>query len=129
VPIEMRPWITRAMLRAEREKLFVFGDNLARVGFGGQAKEMRGEPNAVGLPTKRSPHEFLQDRDLDEIRSVVAPDLMRLQNHLLVGKTIVWPADGIGTGRAALHHHAHDIHEWYGDLLAALQLLASSVDG
>jgi redox-sensitive bicupin YhaK (pirin superfamily) len=29
--------------------LFVFGDNLRRTGFGGQAAEMRGEPNAVGI--------------------------------------------------------------------------------
>lgn len=42
--IEYRDHITRAMLRAEPEKLFVFGDNFVRTGFGGQAKEMRGEP-------------------------------------------------------------------------------------
>jgi len=45
--------ITRQMLRAEPGTLWVFGDNLQRKGLGGQAKEMRGEPNAIGIPTKK----------------------------------------------------------------------------
>lgn len=67
--IEYRKFITRQMLRDEPEKLFVFGDNFGRVGFGGQAKEMRGEPNAVGVLTKRFPSmvhaAFLTDDDYD----------------------------------------------------------------
>ena len=52
---EFRDWITRDMLRSEPRKIFLFGDNLARWGLGGQAKEMRGEPNAHGITTKRFP--------------------------------------------------------------------------
>ena len=47
--------ITRADLRANPDTLYVFGDNMRRRGMGGQAAEMRGEPNAVGIPTKWRP--------------------------------------------------------------------------
>ena len=40
--------------RRHRDRLFVFGDNDARRGLAGQAA-IRGEPNAIGLATKRSP--------------------------------------------------------------------------
>jgi hypothetical protein len=40
--------------RRNRDCLFVFGDNDARQGFAGQAV-IRGEPNAIGLTTKRIP--------------------------------------------------------------------------
>ena len=48
-------WITREELQRHPELIFVFGDNMLRKGFGGQAKEMRGEPNAVGVPVKWRP--------------------------------------------------------------------------
>ena len=53
--IERMRNISRAYVRANRDKLFLFGDNLERRGFGGQAAAMRGEPNAVGIPTKKKP--------------------------------------------------------------------------
>ena len=48
-------WITRSFVREHRDHIFLFGDNLARSGFGGQAAQMRAEPNAIGLPTKKLP--------------------------------------------------------------------------
>lgn len=53
--IEIWERVTRADVRANPDKIFIFGDNLAGRGFGGQAKEMRGEENAVGVPTKKLP--------------------------------------------------------------------------
>lgn len=101
--IEHRDHITRAMLRAEPDALFVFGDNLARKGFGGQAKEMRGENNAIGIPTKRFPsmaHDaYLRDRDFAEWAVESGCNVCKLLAH--EGK-IVWPAAGIGTGLAQL---------------------------
>ena len=49
-------FITRADLQANPKRLYLFGDNVMRAGLGGQAKEMRGEPNAVGVATKKAPH-------------------------------------------------------------------------
>lgn len=48
-------FISRDYIKKHPRTIFLFGDNLAHRGFGGQAKEMRGEPNAVGIPTKRLP--------------------------------------------------------------------------
>lgn len=102
--------ITRAMLRAEPDTLFVFGDNLERRGLGGQAKEMRGEPNAVGIPTKRRPDTkesaFFADRDFDAFRYAAGEAVSRLRKHLEAGGVVVWPADGIGTGLAQLSDRA-----------------------
>jgi len=105
--IEYREWITRRMLRDEPDKLFVFGDNMERKGLGGQAKEMRGEPNAVGIPTKRAPSmepsAFLSDDDFGEWLVAVEGDKERLFEHI---GTIVWPKAGIGTGLARLEETA-----------------------
>jgi hypothetical protein len=47
--------IYREDLRNNPDFMFLFGDNLQRTGLGGQAKEMRGEFNAIGIATKKSP--------------------------------------------------------------------------
>jgi len=47
--------ISREFVRANRDRIFLFGDNLFGQGFGGQAAAMRGEPNCVGIPTKKFP--------------------------------------------------------------------------
>jgi hypothetical protein len=111
--IEYRKWITRAMLRAEPDKLFVFGDNMQRYGLGGQAKEMRGEPNAVGIPTKHAPHmgagAFFHSNDFDRWYVASHPDFVRIENHVINGGVVVWPEDGIGTGRARLAQGAPNI--------------------
>ena len=110
--IEYRKHITRAMLKAEPEKLFVFGDNIHRKGYGGQAKEMRDEPNAVGIPTKVYPSmdegAFFIDEDFPVFVARAAKDFLRLSQHI---GPIVWPKDGIGTGRAQLKERAPKI--WF----------------
>ena len=110
--IEYRKYITRSMLRDEPDKLFVFGDNFKRRGYGGQAKEMRGEPNAVGIPTKFYPGsdecDFFRDSSYGEWLEKSAVDIMRLLFH---NGTIVWPINGIGTGRAELRERAPRIYK------------------
>jgi hypothetical protein len=107
MPLKYQQWITRDDLRANPETLYVFGDNLANVGYGGQAKEMRGEPNAVGIPTKASPVKFLQDgAHLKEVAVHWQRVFNKLDMHLLHGGTVVLPTDGIGTGLADLAKQA-----------------------
>ena len=93
------------MLQAEPEKLFVFWDNMIRRGYGGQAKEMRGEPNAIGIPTKKLPSmkegSFLTDADHADWVGEVFGTILDLNDFEGV---IVWPEDGIGTGRANLQN-------------------------
>lgn len=116
IEVEFRKWITRGQVRAEPDHLFIFGDNLERSGLGGQAKEMRGERNAFGIPTKRSPsmepNAFFSDAP-DEMLAVNAA-FARISNWLLPTSRysrIVWPMDGIGTGLAKLQLHSPYIYD------------------
>lgn len=47
--------ITRNQIKKNPEVLFIFGDNDKRTGYGGMAKEFRGEPNCLGIRTKKQP--------------------------------------------------------------------------
>ena len=108
--IEYRDHITRQMLRDEPDILFVFGDNMQRRGMGGQAFAMRGEPNAVGIPTKKSPsmrpEAFFNDHDHAAWYIESSPNIVRLLRH---NGLIIWPKAGIGSGRARLREMAPKI--------------------
>ena len=110
------------------ETLFVFGDNMMRKGLGGQAAAMRGEPNAVGIPTKELPsmanNAFFSDADFDRWKEASLPDWRRLFHQARQGGKIVCPKDGIGTGRAKLEEKAPSIAGAIKRNLAALQGLA-----
>lgn len=128
--IEFRPFIYREDLQRETETLFVFGDNMLRKGFGGQAAAMRGEPNAVGIPTKELPsmttNAFLSDADFDRWKETSLPDWRRLFHQARQGGKIVWPEAGIGTGLAKLEENAPSIADAIKRNLAALQELAGA---
>lgn len=101
---------TRSDIQANPDRLYVFGDNMTRLGRGGQAAECRGEPNAVGIVTKwyptNDPVAFFCDADLEKVRWSIQDSFRRLAGHLEAGGTVVWPADGVGTGLARLHTRA-----------------------
>lgn len=111
MPIKRVSTYTRSQAKASPGSIFVFGDNLKRAGKGGQAEELRGEPNAVGIITKAEPsredYAYLAD-DLHGNACAKAweADFGRLTEHLKRGGTIVWPADGIGTGLALMKSKA-----------------------
>ena len=98
--------IARADLRANPDVLYIFGDNCARAGFGGQAAAMRGEPNAIGVRTKRQPNlgpsAFFTDADATECLGYWRHDLAPARDHHKRGGVVVMPLDGIGTGFARL---------------------------
>lgn len=94
--------IYRIDLRFNPDVLYVFGDNVARAGLGGQAGEMRGEPNAVGVATKWTPamseSAFFNDAEYDDISKIIDIDFAPLFKAALNRKTIILPSDGLGTG-------------------------------
>lgn len=106
MPVKKIKWITRQIVRDNPDWIFVFGDNASRTGLGGQAKEMRGEPNAIGVATKWKPSmaedAFFRDEDYKEIYLIVSKDLWKVHDQLAAGKTVVVPEDGIGTGLSRL---------------------------
>ncbi len=103
--------ITREFVSEHKETLFVFGDNAARKGFGGQAREMRGMPNALGIPTKRLPemgaNAFFSDKK-EEIE-IVKDSLVELVKLTDKYRSVVIPSAGLGTGRAKLREKSPKI--------------------
>lgn len=109
MPFLFQHRIYRGDLQNNPKALYVFGDNLDRVGNGGQAAEMRGEPNAFGIPTKRTPGhgsdtDYFSDdaEDLDNILKMFSAHFNALYHLLDVGNIVVFPSDGIGTGLSEL---------------------------
>ena len=104
MPITYQKFITRQDVCDNRDAFYVFGDNVRRIGYGGQAKEMRGEPNAIGVATKwepsNRPNAFFNDTPA--CRQQVERDLVAVLRQLERGKIVVVPTDGIGTGLARL---------------------------
>jgi hypothetical protein len=94
--------IYRQDLRANPHVRYVFGDNEERIGYGGQAAEMRDEPNAIGIATLKSPGVFWTDANFMHNRAVLDVDFAQLPTEGI----IIWPLDGIGTGLAALEQNA-----------------------
>nr|DAF03187.1 MAG TPA: ATP dependent DNA helicase [Caudoviricetes sp.] len=95
-------------VRNNPDKIFVFGDNSIRQGTGGQA-QIRNEPNAVGIMTKKfprnTPDAFLYDSEYGENIKRINEDIENLKQKA-DGKTIVFPTDGIGTNLADIAHTA-----------------------
>lgn len=97
---------TPELLKANPDKLFLFGDNNTRTGKGGQAI-IRDEPNAAGISTKllpkNTPEAFMSDDQLADNKAVIDSDIKKAKEKATKeGKTIVLPKGGFGTGLAAL---------------------------
>ena len=117
----------RQMIRANPQVLFVFGDNLARTGFGGQAREARGELNAVGIPTKISPYEYLTDDNFYDAKQPIVIAFVTLAQHLRHGYDVVWPLHGVGTGLARLSETAPQVFNSLERCREALFKMANDV--
>lgn len=107
--VERIKFVTRECLRANPDKIFLFGDNLERRGYGGQAREMRGEPNSIGVPTKKSPSyresAFFTDDEFEENKLAIDRALTEIL-RLARSHVIAIPEHGLGTGRAQLDKRA-----------------------
>lgn len=128
----IRPtWVTRQDLRDNPETLYLFGDNMLRQGMGGQAGAMRGEPNAVGVPTKWAPGMNNEDFFTDAV--VTSPGFAQEHinrafeqavAHLMLGQDVAIPADGLGTGLSELPSRAPAVLKAIDDWISWLQVLA-----
>lgn len=116
--------IYRSDLRNNPNLFYVFGDNAKHAGMGGQAREMRGEPNAIGIVTKRSPSPiesaFYRDTDHEEWYDAWIGGFRAVEEMFVEGRTIVWPSDGVGTGLARMVNTAPNLFKtmnaWFARL-------------
>lgn len=104
--IELVGRYTDAEVKANPNKVYVFGDNTQRTGTGGQA-QIRNNPNVLGIATKLRPSNsedaFMSDKDLENNKKVIDSDIQKILSQ---GKPVVFPKDGFGTGLARLKEKA-----------------------
>lgn len=128
MPIIYQKFIYREDLKANPDALYLFGDNTLRRGLGGQAKEMRGEPNAVGVATKETPtsgtNAYFTDEKYEANCAIFDADLEPAFAAVMSGKIVVIPLDGLGTGLSELPQRAPRTNEALLERLAALKMLA-----
>jgi hypothetical protein len=77
---------------------------------GGQAKECRGERNAIGICTKKTPgveeDAYYTDDEVERNINQISTDFAPVLGLLEDGKTVVLPTEGFGTGLAELKERA-----------------------
>lgn len=104
--IEVVSRYTNADVKANPDKIYVFGDNVQRTGTGGQA-QIRNNENAFGIATKIEPNNkseaFMYDNYLEENKDIIDSDIAKIKAD---GRPIVFPKDGLGTGLAKLKEKA-----------------------
>ena len=102
--------ITKELVTSHPDWLFLFGDNIARLGFGGQAAVMRGQPNAIGIRTKKFPNwneqSYFTDAEYEQNCRLIAEDFVRVREALAEGRTVVVSSHGLGTGLSGLQKRA-----------------------
>lgn len=116
MPLLFQTAIARRDLQLNRAAFYLFGDNEARTGLGGQAREMRNEPNAIGIRSKRLPSNKSGAFWIEGIKpgqfsprhfiGMVELDFARVRLELGRGSIVIVPASGIGTGLAGLEANA-----------------------
>ena len=114
--------IYRVDLRRNPEVIYLFGDNLAERGFGGQAGEMRGEPNAIGIPTKKlptmNPDAFFTDEEFEDNCKYIDQAFEKIPKETRI---VVIPSDGLGTGLAMLPNMAMRTHSYLQSKIKELE--------
>lgn len=116
-------WYSVEQCRMNPKKLYVFGDNMIRIGKAGQA-QIRDELNAFGIATKRLPDmtdiSFFSDKQ-NEFVSIL-DDLHKLIEHYYSGEfeTIVIPADGLGTGLSKMPEKSPELFNWMNITISKL---------
>lgn len=103
--------ISKALLLANPDTLFAIPDNLAQQGFVGIAGSCRRQPNAVCIPTMLDGTRHIFDNQIGErispanysgvygnlVVHAIIRAFSQLMSHILEGKNIGWPKDGMVT--------------------------------
>ena len=118
--------VTREDVRNNIGTLYLFGDNVQRTGLGGQAKELRGEPNAFGIATKKRPandtNAFFNDKQLEQNKAIITKDINGALEAFRKGayeQMVVLP---LGTGMAQLDKKAPLTFDWLQQELKRLEI-------
>jgi hypothetical protein len=123
-------WYERDKVAADNYAVYLFGENYAQQGTDYVPKAtqavIRGLPNAIGIPTKNDPRtgdfSYLTDRQFHVFKDST---MAAIKKAMKSGKTIVIPADGIGTGAAQLSRRAPRCAAFLSGVLNILALAST----
>jgi len=117
MPLKLIDRYTRDQIMVDPNSLYVFGDNMIRDGYGGQAHAARNCTNVVGIPTLWAPGRPFTDADADNplIQIRIAVGFSEMLCHLGEGRMVYWPKDGVGTGIANLKENAPRVWDFIQD--------------
>jgi hypothetical protein len=109
-------YISRDDARNNPSIIYIFGDNDARSGYGGQARELRGEKNGFGVRVKKLPsleeNAFYTDNEYESNCQKISEDIKNIKDRCSEETTIIFPKAGIGTGRAWLRFKAPRTYQY-----------------
>ena len=100
-------WYNIEQCKANPRSIYVFGDNLLRVGEAGQAS-IRSCNNAIGIATKKKPSmlksSFFSDKEYDKLEPFLKKEIDKIVSIMFSVNldTLVFPIDGLGTGLSKL---------------------------
>ena len=94
--------ITKEYLRANPQTIFVFGDNMARKGYGGAAA-LRDEPNTYGFITMKNIYEENPDYTPTEYIPTFLDEARKLREYIQNSPGITFIISKVGAGIA--NHH------------------------
>ena len=109
-----------ALVLANPEKLYIFGDNLERWGKKKQSV-IRDADNAIGIATKESPYVFMDDANFEANKVAIDTDIEKVIQEAKKYDGVVFPSDGIGTGEAALKTKAPKTAQYLEERLLYLE--------
>jgi len=120
-------WHSVEDLQRNPNDVFLFGDNDRKRGKGGQA-QIRGEPNAVGIRTKKRPAttegSYYDDRNYEQNIKKMKEDFIQAFAAVPLGGFLIIPKDGLGTGLAELDSRAPKTFAWLREFSEMLNTLA-----
>ena len=117
--------VLRSELKANPTTLYLFGDNDIRKGLGGQAKEMRGESNAIGVSTKKLPargeEAYKSDTELEKNKEIITNDINKAIAEWNTGKYNKLIIPQMGVGLAELPTRAPETYKFLQQELKRLE--------
>lgn len=117
---------TRDLVRANPASLFLFGDNLARWGTGGQAI-IRGLKNTHGIATKKHPsyhsNSFFTDNEYEQNCEIIKNDIDSIPWQYF--NVLCFPTNGFGTGMSAMPEKCpktfNFLNEYFAEFLKSIK--------
>ena len=119
--------LTRGKIQENPNVLYLFGDNTIRKGLGGQAKEMRGESNTIGIITKRYPSNkdtaFFCDFDYNDFVELTNQGFIDVIEYIVNNRPIAVVEPPLGVGLADLPNRAPRCYEYLRLMLDKLKFV------